>query len=42
MKIAVYSGSFNPIHNGHLAIAQKVLEDFAAGEVWFFVLLKTL
>jgi nicotinate-nucleotide adenylyltransferase len=37
MKIAVYSGSFNPIHNGHLAIAQKVLDDAAAGEVWFLV-----
>jgi nicotinate-nucleotide adenylyltransferase len=37
MKIAVYSGSFNPIHNGHLAIAQKVLDDAAAHEVWFLV-----
>jgi nicotinate-nucleotide adenylyltransferase len=37
MKIAVYSGSFNPVHNGHLAIAQKVLECHAADEVWFLV-----
>ncbi len=37
MKIAVYSGSFNPVHNGHLAIAQKVLESHAAEEVWFLV-----
>jgi nicotinate-nucleotide adenylyltransferase len=37
MKIAVYSGSFNPIHNGHLLIAQKVLESHAAEEVWFLV-----
>lgn len=37
MKIAVYSGSFNPVHNGHLAIAQKVLESHAADEVWFLV-----
>jgi nicotinate-nucleotide adenylyltransferase len=37
MKIAIYSGSFNPIHNGHLSIAQKVLDSGAAGEVWFMI-----
>jgi nicotinate-nucleotide adenylyltransferase len=37
MRIAVYSGSFNPVHNGHLAIAQRVLEDHAADEVWFLI-----
>jgi nicotinate-nucleotide adenylyltransferase len=37
MKIAVYSGSFNPVHNGHLEIAKKVLEEDAADEVWFLV-----
>ena len=36
MDIAIYSGSFNPIHNGHLAIARATLE---AGmeELWFVV-----
>jgi nicotinate-nucleotide adenylyltransferase len=37
MKIAVYSGSFNPVHNGHLAIAQKVIEQAGVDELWFLI-----
>jgi nicotinate-nucleotide adenylyltransferase len=37
MQIAIFSGSFNPIHNGHLAIAREVLEQGAANELWFLV-----
>ena len=37
MKIAIYAGSFNPIHNGHLAIAREVLQQGAAEQVWFLV-----
>ena len=37
MRIAIFSGSFNPIHNGHLAIAQEVIVHGAADELWFMV-----
>ena len=37
MQIAIFSGSFNPIHNGHLAIAREVLEQCAADELWFLI-----
>lgn len=34
---ALYFGSFNPIHNGHLAVARYVVERGYADEVWFVV-----
>lgn len=37
MNIAIYSGSFNPIHKGHLQLAHFVLEKQLAQEVWFVV-----
>ena len=36
MKIGLYFGSFNPIHNGHLLIAQYVL-NFYTDKVWFVI-----
>ena len=37
MKIGLYFGSFNPIHNGHLIIAQHVLNETNLAQVWFVV-----
>lgn len=34
-KIGIMGGTFNPIHNGHLAIAQKAKEQFALDKVLF-------
>ena len=37
MKIGLYFGSFNPIHNGHLIIAQHVLNETDLNQLWFVV-----
>lgn len=37
MKIGIYSGSFNPIHIGHLALANYIVEFSDLDEVWFLV-----
>jgi len=36
MKIALYSGSFNPIHNGHIAVAEAALAN-GFDEIWLVV-----
>ena len=37
MKIGLYFGSFNPIHIGHLIIANHVLNETDLNKVWFVV-----
>jgi nicotinate-nucleotide adenylyltransferase len=37
MKIGLYFGSFNPIHTGHLIIANHIANNTELNEVWFVV-----
>lgn len=37
MKIGLYFGSFNPIHSGHLIIANHVLNETDLQRIWFVV-----
>jgi nicotinate-nucleotide adenylyltransferase len=37
MHIGLYFGSFNPIHNGHLMVAEHVVAHTEVDKVWFVV-----
>jgi nicotinate-nucleotide adenylyltransferase len=37
MKVGLYFGSFNPIHHGHLIIANHIVENSDIEQVWFIV-----
>lgn len=37
MKIGLFFGTFNPVHNGHLAIANHMAEFSDLDQVWFVV-----
>lgn len=37
MRVLLLFGSFNPIHNGHIALAQELLRRDAECQVWFVI-----
>lgn len=37
MRVGVFGGSFDPIHNGHVALARYALEHCGLDEVWLMV-----
>jgi len=37
MKIGLYFGSFNPVHYGHLIIANHILNETDLDKIWFIV-----
>ena len=37
MKIGLFFGSFNPIHHGHLIIANHILNETEIRKIWFIV-----
>lgn len=37
MKIGLYFGSFNPVHHGHLIIANHVVQETDLQQVWFVI-----
>jgi nicotinate-nucleotide adenylyltransferase len=37
MKIGLYFGSFNPVHSGHLIIANHILNETDLEKIWFVV-----
>ena len=37
IRTAIFGGSFDPIHNGHIALARAVRDRGLADEVWFLI-----
>ena len=37
IRTALFGGTFNPLHNGHLTIVRSVLEQGLADEVWMLI-----
>ena len=37
MRVGLFGGSFNPIHNGHISLAKQLKEKAGLDEVWLMV-----
>ena len=37
LRVGFFGGSFNPVHNGHIALARHLLGELGLDEVWFVV-----
>ena len=37
MRVGLFFGSFNPVHNGHLIIANHILNESELDKIWFIV-----
>lgn len=37
MKVGLYFGSFNPIHHGHLIMAQYIINQDLVDQIWFVI-----
>ncbi|GAB6967679.1 nicotinate-nucleotide adenylyltransferase [Komagataeibacter kakiaceti JCM 25156] len=37
MRVGLFGGSFNPVHEGHIQLAHRALRQLALDQVWFLV-----
>jgi nicotinate-nucleotide adenylyltransferase len=35
MRLALFGGTFDPVHNAHLTVAREAADQFRLGQVWF-------